>query len=266
VSKKKTAAALFEVIQETKESRRAPGTDVPVLTPVRQEQPAPDSRENDPLARALPRPTGIANGKFGPPKKPSVYRAGGRLNLSLSWATGTVAAIGMLTAIVFAFLLGRWAIRSAPAEQAGQPAPRQQDKGKAVEAGNEQRGLRQEPASVAREGGKYYLVIQNLGVGYDSNGQMTAEGRSLQKEAEHIAKDLKAMGRGATVNTWKGKYIIVWSVDGFDSPRSQEATKFAKDTESLGNGYLANGHRWSFRQRNAQGTFDPMFIPEPKRQ
>jgi hypothetical protein len=107
------------------------------------------------------------------------------------------------------------------------------------------------------------LVIQNLGVGADSSSRLTAEGAALKSQADDIVKFLKGHHKGATVNTYKGKYVIVWSLDGFDSSNSPQAKNFATEIETLGNAYLARGGRWNFKQRNRAGQLDAMFLPQP---
>ncbi|MHC4982166.1 MAG: hypothetical protein ACYTF6_03230 [Planctomycetota bacterium] len=223
--------ALFEVIQKTSDKRRGLGLgSLERVSGKKEERSSDSSRQEDPLQRALPRPAGIANGKFGEPKRPFISREGGRLNLSLNAITGSAVALGLLVLLAFVLLVGRWTKPSAVAAQTGP----------------------QWPADEFRKPDKQYLVIQNMGGTVDNLG--------LYGEAKTIAGWCTAKGFPATVNKYNGQ-IIVWSLTGFKSLDEPDAQKYARVVEDLGEEYSGSqGAKWNFSQRDARGKFKPVFL------
>ena len=245
--KKKNSVALFEVMQKTGEKRRGIGLGAPVSAG---RQPAAVIREPDPLQSVLPRPTGIANGRFGAPRKPVIYREAGRMNFSLSWVTGSAAALGLLVVLGLVFLLGRWtAPTGSQAARAGLPG--------ALESAGEP-GKSRWGSDPEWKKDKYYLVIQRMVGGADANNYVTD--KALHKEALEVADWCTRRGYPAGVAAWN-KEIIVWSKTGFNAYRDAEAQTYAREVHDLGHDeYLKISRRWNFSQKRHDGVFDPTFL------
>ncbi len=247
MSKKKNSVALFEVIQKTDEKDHEPVLGVPGWMNGKPEQPPeehpqpPEHPEPDVLSQSLPRPAGISGGPFSRPEEPVVSRLQKRVRLSLSPVAAAAVSAALLALLALAFLLGRWTKPSRPAE----PASKTSVKAGLASPDKPKEKPHQPPTK--REKGKHYLIIQNLGVGLDANGRLTAKGKALKAQADDIVKFCRKHDKYATVNTWRGKYLIVWSLSGVDSPAGDEAKNSKKEIEALGRRYLRSGGRWDFK-------------------
>jgi len=185
-----------------------------------------------------------------PSGEPIFAIAGERLKLSLSYVScaGGLAILAALLVVTFA--LGWWG-----GKRSGLAARRAGDVpfNPAVAPGLGQRERQAPPPSAVRQKGKWYLVIQGLG------GTKQAD----RDEAGRIIAFLAASGEQAGLATYKSStgamQYIVWSLRPFDSPGSNAAQDFARQTEALGKKYFDKHKTYDFRQRTAANKFNPWF-------
>ena len=267
MAKKKSSMALFEVVTREKRHHKAAMT-VPewmkgtaateasrqaLISPAEEAQ--PEQEHADPTG--LDVPPGAAPG----PDVETDYHASdrhepaatqgekvlsvadGRVTVSLNYVSCAVAGLGLLLAILAAFLLGR---ASAPKAPAASKAARTHAKAGLV------LGTRP-PRRTQRIVGKYYLVIQELG------GLTPA----MKKDAHEIAVYCEAARGDAATVINDGRQYVVLSGKPFDSPAATEARVYAADIDALGNRYKADVNRkYDFNQMDSQGRLDPWFRKE----
>jgi hypothetical protein len=247
VSKKKNTMALYEVISNAPERRRASGLTVPNWMGEEGEAPGEPPEAPPPVpgeeAPRPPRPAPEPTHRTAFPLsqgEPVLGRSGDRWNFSLSLRACAVVLGGLLVALVLVFLLGRWSRGGGSAEETVLVNPR--------------------PAPPAqRAAGKMYPVIVNLGEGFRPSGSssvLTPQGQELVKQANEIVGFCRSRNYRATINKWRGKYVIVWSLDGFDDPNGDEAKAFVAELETLGKENVDLGGKWEFPQSN------PTFLPQ----
>ena len=259
MKRKKNSMALFEVVAREKQK-----THKAVLT-------VPDWMKRRPAANApeqappIPPPADVPpEGQYAGPQEPApaveapapARRSGaaaaggevlsvsdGRVTLSLNYVSCTVAGVGLVLAILAAFLLGRASAPEVPAARAGkQPAARA--------------GLRlgvTPPTAPQRISGKYYLVIQELG----------GRTQALKADAENIAAYCRA-ARDDNVTVFDdGQQYLVLSGKPFDSRTGDDTREYAGDIQTLGNRYKTDiNNRYDFNQTNIQGKLDPWYRQE----
>ena len=254
MAKKKDAAALFEVISKSRDRCAKDGLNVPpwmrthgesVELPAVEQGPAV---EQQPVAELQPEtpmvPAPHATFEAGPAEsEPMVSTIGGRLRLSLNYVSCTVIFVALLVLLIGSFVLGRLSV-------GGSGAAHTAEIGKLPQQNTGKQAPPEPPAKDARIPGKYYLVIQN----------MQGLNDELKAEAYKIRDFCKAQDRPATINEWRGSYIV-WSMAPFETSGGLDARQFALEMERLGRQYLAQGGKYNFMQRRSPGgLLEPMFI------
>ena len=179
-------------------------------------------------------------------KCPPVGAAGGRVTFSLNYVSCAVAGLGVMLALVLAFMLGR---SSAPVP--GEPA----DSGaRAGLAAGKRVPRRPGAGRSARISGKHYLVIQQLG---ERTPGAKAAAEAIVAYCETVRGD-----RATVVDD--GRQYLVLSGVAFDSDRSAAALEYAADVHALGRRYKADENsKVDFNQMDRQGRLDPWFVTEP---
>ena len=258
MAKKKSSMALFEVVARGKQHNKAAMTvpdwmkgrdasDASGQSPEQEYvgQAAPDAPPGAaPVADVEPGHDAAGGHEPTAPRGEKVLSVvDGRVTVSLNYVSCTVAAAGVLLAIVAAFLLGRASAPKAPAANEAARPP--------VKAGLVV-GTRP-PRMTQRILGKYYLVIQELG---GLTPGLKADGQEIAAYCE------AARGDPATVVS-DGRQYVVLSGKPFDSPAGTEARVYAADIDALGNRYKAdvNG-KYDFNQMDSRGQLDPWFRKE----
>ena len=243
--RKKDSVALFEVISKSRGKHQESGMSVPrwITGSEEPEEPAsPEERlrvEPDRPAPTMREPSG--------PAEPMFATSGRRLKVSLNYLSCTIVVLGLVLALAGAFALGRATAPASPVEKPGKTtAGTRQVKGPV-------RGTRppvtRNPRRVL---GKYYLVIESL----------KGKGLKDRAEAERIAEFCKQNGEPADVQSMGTKYIV-WSLTGFDSPRSEAAIRHARFIQdNLGKEYFkpSENRIYKFLQMK-DGKFDPYYLP-----
>lgn len=237
MSKKKNTMALYEVISNAPQRRRQ-DLAVPTWMAEGEEPPAGEGQapppmpeaETAPAPRQKPTPPPTQRTAFPLSSgEPVIGRSGDRWNFSLSLRASAIVLGGLVAVLVIVFLLGRWSkggeSLSAAVLMNPRPAP-----------------------PTTRVAGKSYLVIVSLGEGFGPSGALTERGQALVKKANEIVGFCRARGYHATINKWKSKYVIVWSLDGFDDPNSEEAKAFAAEIAKLGQENVAQGGKFDLSQ------------------
>ena len=252
MAKRKDSKALFEVIARGKDNRSEPGMAVPQwLQKQPQDAPAPSGGEDEssqpPVDQAPPEPGMLPTPRMDETSaaEPLMSSAGGRVRISLNYASFAAAVLGAVVVLGGAFWLGRITSHGrgeAPTEKT--MADNLPVRPGVVEASST-------PATKA----KYYLVIERMLPG------LTPENKA---DAEAVVKYLDTKGIHARVSEAnRGQLYVVMSTDpGFADPKSTEATKFAEDIEDMGKAYRPPPGRkkYSFIQHNKDGL-NPSYIP-----
>lgn len=261
MAKKKDSVALFEVIQKARHNQA--NTDVPKWM---DGQKAAAPQAEAPQSVAPQHRTFRQTRQAGEPER-LLSVDGDRLRLSLNYTSCAVVAACVVVLLVGAFALGYWSGSSggpagAPERRAGGPLKDRTPVGRHVLGGavtsgggpGEQRG----PAASGRAQGKAYLVVQGL---------LGASDEDLE-EAKRIAAWIGQQGEPATVarytnpRTGKQRYIV-WSLKPFPGSCIHEpdeaANAYARNIEVLGKRYFDKYKTYDFRQRMADGKFNPWF-------
>lgn len=229
MTKRKDHSVLFEVISRSREVQK-PLNDQPA------EQQKADQQATEPLGKLIP-----------PTAAPVVDKAGGVLSLSLTYSTCLAIAAGVIIVLLGVFMLGRATVGTKDTE----PGRQQQ-----TSQGQASRAVAVKP--IARESGKYYLVIESL-----KRSDNAEKDKAVLAEAMNIARFCSAKGYPADVKYFDNKkYYIVWSGIAFDSPRSSQAKDFARTVQDrLGKEYFEEHRNYRFLQER-NGEFDPMFLQQ----
>jgi hypothetical protein len=288
VPKKKNSIALFEVIQKSRRSEAnmevpkwmtgspaAPGSpaEAPALPPVPPPAPVPVSAPTPqravpagprtvPAVASVPAPAAPAAPASAGAREWLLAVSGKRVRLSLTYPVCAAVAGGALVLLIGGFALGRWsAPRPEAAEPAGLPLRDRVPMGKNVLGGAKlppvgKGGAPAAATPTTRAKGKWFLVIQTL-------GGMT---RADFDEATRIADFCKKEGCPATVAEYTPnparstrKKYIVWSLTPFDTGDSEPAKAFAHKVEEIGKAYFGKYKTHDFRQKSANGRFEPWF-------
>jgi len=264
VSKRKDSIALFEVIK----NRR---NDVNLNVPKWMGGQGADAAQDPATASEPPQvePPPVPQAEPAPAPEASALRTdeSGQLTLKVSQRQLILAGTGLVLLVLLAGLIGYALGGGSGTPENPNPGGALKDRvppGKHVVAGQSggpgkgspggSKGL---PAAAARRiQGKYYLIIQRL------NGATTKD----NNEGQRIKAWLANQGVPATVETYttrsKKKYYMVWSLRGFDNPRSQAAQDYGKRIEGLGKKYFSEYKTYNFLQRH-DGKYDPWFYRHP---
>ncbi len=252
--RKKDATALYEVIAQTRERKGAAGgmtlpgwankkpeADTPAESAeveVRPPQEAPDPEPPVAVtpAPAEPLPAAAPAPRPPRPRTPVFSNQNGRVVLSLGAGGALATVAGLCVLLSVAFLVGR-VTGTAGGETAVQAGVTD---GGGEAAGGEQAGVQR----VAREAGKYYLVIQTV----------KGQGPEQIQDAHRIAQWATQKGYPAEVFQLE-RDLIVWSTRPFASPRADDARAFAEQVHRLGKQYREQGGQYNFSQEtNGQIT------------
>lgn len=235
MAKRKNSMALFEVISKADKGRNRTVLSVPDWMRSGQEaaQKADGAPDSVDAADAVDAPQSPAMADAASPQQqdvrgePIVSTTGGRLTVSLNYVSCTVALLAILFLVIAAFMMGRASMR--PADPAAKPAGADVKKPVIASSGGfSPRGR------VARTPGKYYLVIQEM-------KDMTPERKA---DAEAIVSYL---GDYPATVVDGGGHWAVWSLEGFDSPDSAEAKRYAFMISNEGTKYGL----YSLRERDS---------------
>ncbi|HUU58541.1 MAG TPA: hypothetical protein VMZ50_03270 [Phycisphaerae bacterium] len=240
MAKKRSPAALFEVIAQGKERRGEGNVRLPAWVGPKAEPAAPPPL---PGAESAPGPAGP---KLPQPAPRMVSTAANRLTLSLNYATCAVVAVGLLVLLAAAFWVGRATAPPGTAQAAGLGGPG--NAGKQQPPDNTKTTL--PPSNWVP--GKYYLIIQQL-------KGLTPQDRT---DADKIVDFCETNGVYADV-AQRGSHFIVLSYEPYESGQSTEGWQYARKVEELGRKYMTDGGgRYNFGQRR-NGKLDPWFIRFP---
>lgn len=171
--------------------------------------------------------------------------ADGRVTISLNYISCAVAGVGLLLAIVAAFVLG---YATSPTDPSAETGPEKPPARAGLVLGNS-------PApATQRVRGKHYLVIQEL-------GRLTP---AVKAEGLAIAAYCKVARDDPAEVISDGRQYVVLSGKPFDDPNNADAREYAADIHALGTRYKADMKRnYDFNQMDKTGMLEPWFRQEP---